>query len=58
MISSIIYETMDFIYTLGRFAGRIVKGALSWYSAPVQKNRLDCIDLRIIELEEQRATIK
>ena len=60
MISSIIYETVDFIYTVGRVTFHGVKGMCSWYfnkeSPEVLKIRL--LDERISELEAQRATVK
>lgn len=56
MISSLIYEVSDFIYTIVRLSGRIVCGVYSWYNKR-ETNKLAFLEKRIIELEEQRNNI-
>jgi hypothetical protein len=58
MLSTIIYETTDFIYTISRIAVHSVTKLYKWYYPPKELNRLDAIEKRIIELEEQRTNIK
>ena len=58
MLSTIIYETADFIYTVSRIAVNSVTKLYKWYYPPTEQNRLDAIEKRISELEEQRANIK
>ena len=58
MLSTIIYETADFIYTISRITVNSVTKLYKWYYPPKELNRLDAIEKRIIELEEQRANIK
>ena len=58
MLSTIIYETADFIYTVSRLAVKSVSKLYKWYYPPKELSRLDAIEKRISELEEQRANIK
>ena len=58
MLSTIIYETADFIYTVSRIAVNSVTKIYKWYYPPKELNRLDVIEKRIIELEEQRVNVK
>jgi hypothetical protein len=58
MISSIIYEAVDFVYIVGRITVRSITGLYKWYYPSKEFNRLDVIEKKIIELEEQRANIK
>ncbi len=58
MLSTIIYETADFIYTVSRIAVNSVTKLYKWYYPPKELNRLDVIEKRILELEEQRANVK
>ena len=57
MLSTIIYETADFIYTVSRIAVNSVTKLYKWYNPPTEQNRLDAIEKRISELEEQRENI-
>ena len=62
MISSIIYETVDFVYTLGRITIRGIKGAYCWFSyknsETPEQLRLRLLEERIYELEEQRFAVR
>jgi hypothetical protein len=58
MLSTIIYETADFVYTISRIAVNSVTKLYKWYYPPKQLNQLNIIEKKIIELEEQRANIK
>jgi len=57
MLSTIIYETADFIYTISRITVNSMTKLYKWYYPPKELNRLDIIEKRIVELEEQRANI-
>ena len=59
MISSIIYETFDFVYTLGRITIRGISGIYSWYT---NKETPEALKIRLLEeniseLEAQRLAI-
>jgi hypothetical protein len=57
MLSTIIYETADFIYTVSRIAVNSVTKLYKWYNPPTEQNRLDAIEKRISKLEELREII-
>jgi len=60
MLSSIIYETIDFIYTLGRVTVRGVSGFYTWYcnKETPEALKIRLLDERISELEAQKAAVK
>jgi len=60
MLSSIIYETFDLVYTLGRLAKRVVIGTYSFiYNKKTgEQERLRILEKRIIELEEQHGRVE
>ena len=60
MISSIIYETVDFVYTLGRITVRGITGLYSWFHKKenAEQLRMRLLEERIVELEEQRINVK
>ncbi len=57
MLSTIIYETTDFIYTVSRIAVNSVTKLYNWYYSPKELSRLDDIEKRIIVLEQQRDNV-
>jgi hypothetical protein len=57
MLSTIIYETTDFIYTVSRIAINSVTKLYKWYYSSKELSRLDAIEKRIIILEQERETI-
>lgn len=57
MLSTIIYETTDFIYTVSRIAVNSVTKLYKWYYSSKELSRLDAIEKRIIILEQERDNI-
>ncbi len=55
MFSSIIYEAVDFVYTVGRITIRSITGLYSWFhkNETPEQLRLRLLEERIVELEEQ-----
>ena len=62
MLSSIIYETVDLVYTIGRVSIRSIKTVYSWFSKKNKETseqlRVRLLEERISELEEQRLTVR
>jgi hypothetical protein len=60
MISSIIYETIDFVYTLGRVTVRGISGFYTWYcnKETVEQLKIRLLEERISELEAQKTALK
>jgi hypothetical protein len=57
MLSTLIYETVDFVYTISRVTYKSIRNLYKWYYKQNEKNQLDVIEKKIIELEEQRANL-
>jgi len=57
MLSTIIYEAVDFVYTISRVTYKSVSNLYNWYNKKNGKNQLDIIEKKIVELEEQRAKL-
>ncbi len=56
MLSTVIYETADFIYTIGRLTIRTVKNAYSWFYKKDNALQLQIksLEARVAELENTR----
>lgn len=52
MLSTIIYETADFVYTIGKLTVRGVKSAYSWfYKEDSTELKIKLLEERVNELE-------
>lgn len=60
MISSLIYETVDFMYTVGRISFHSIKGIYSWYfeKETIEQLKIRLLEERIYELEAHKLTFK
>ncbi len=56
MISSIIYETVDFVYTIGRITLSVINGTYSLFSSKKNESpenlRIRLLEERIFHLEK------
>ena len=55
MISTLLFEAVDFAYTVGRVIVRITGDIISFYSPP--KKRIDDLERQIKLLELERAKL-
>ena len=61
MLSTVIYETADFIYTIGRLTIRTVKNAYSWFYKKdnnALQLQIKSLEARVAELENTRLRVK
>ena len=51
MLSTLIYETVDFVYTLARLTKRVIKGSYNWYYKieTEEQVKIKLLEERIVE---------